>query len=168
MGGWLPDTAIIIAILTVATGLFWNFHNARAVRKQPFLALQLEHCFAAVETVAVLSTTCDREQWHAARDRFWQLYYGPLAVVEGREVERAMVACSQFVPPTGEPHQLPNSELCGPCLELSQAVRQLLIDAWNIKDLEATLEGKSGVFDEVRRAYAEEFARQMQKGKDLA
>lgn len=162
---WLPDTAIFVAIVTAATGLYWNFHSAKAGRKLPFLQRQLDHCFEAVEVVSILATTSDTDLWQRSRDRFWQIYYGVLAVVEGLEVEGCMVACSNLIPPVGTPPMLPNSGLCDPALKLSQSVRRLLISAWDIGDLEGTLAGKSGVFETVRQAYVTEFDKQMSKGK---
>jgi hypothetical protein len=59
-------------------------------RQRPFLERQLQHYFeasAAASKAAILPDGADRS---AAVQKFWQLYWGPLAVVEDSEVERAM------------------------------------------------------------------------------
>jgi hypothetical protein len=168
-----PYAAVIAAALTASLGLYWNFHSATAARKQTFLLRQMDLCFEASECVATLATTSSNVVWEAARDRFWQLYYGCLAVVEGEEVAKWMVASSKLVPPTGKAPSLPVSELCGPSLQLSHAVRGLFLEAWSIQSLKVVLQGNAqafeegrqpGFFETVRKTYREEFERQMKKG----
>ena len=97
------------AVVTAGFGLFGSYRSAKEARKQPFLQRQLEYCFQAADTVAILATTSDKKLWEQSRDRFWHLYYGAFAVVEGRDVENCMVACSRFIPPTGEAPRCPSA-----------------------------------------------------------
>jgi len=153
--------ALSAATIAAFANLYWNFRSATAARKQPFLLKQLEFCFETSECVALLATTSDVAKWEAARDRFWHLYYGALAVVEGRDLEERMVECSRLIPPTGPAPNLPVSELSDCALAVSQSVRALLVDAWDIRSIEQSLEGRSGIFEAARQAYRTEFERQM-------
>jgi hypothetical protein len=61
-------------------------------RQRPFLERQMSHYFEAAEIAAKIANSEDAQTRTAAVDRFWLLYWGPLAVVEDAPVERAMVA----------------------------------------------------------------------------
>ena len=71
----------VITVVTIAAG-FIQFGStyARSVQ-QPFLETQTDRCFAAAENAARLATTVDEEIWKKAREEFWMLYWGPLAIV---------------------------------------------------------------------------------------
>lgn len=60
-------------------------------RQKPFLQRQMSHYFEAAEIAAKIANSEDAQTRTAAIDRFWLLYWGPLAVVEDAPVERAMV-----------------------------------------------------------------------------
>ena len=72
----------VITVVTIAAG-FIQFGStyARSVQ-QPFLETQTDRCFAAAESAARLATTVDADTWKKAREEFWMLYWGPLAIVE--------------------------------------------------------------------------------------
>ena len=61
-------------------------------RQKPFVELQMKYYFEAAETAAQIPRTADEKTRRKLVERFWQLYWGPLAVVEDEEVEGAMVA----------------------------------------------------------------------------
>jgi hypothetical protein len=60
-------------------------------RQKPFLEKQLEYYFEASEVAAKISRTDNPEDRAVLVKRFWQLYWGPLAMVEDPDVEGAMV-----------------------------------------------------------------------------
>jgi hypothetical protein len=60
-------------------------------RQQPFIDAQMRYYFEAAETAAQIPRSEGSARDKLAR-RFWQLYWGPMAVVEDQEVEKAMVA----------------------------------------------------------------------------
>jgi len=60
-------------------------------RQRPFLERQLQHYFEASESASKVANLPDGKDRAEAVQKFWQLYWGPLAVVEDPEVERAMV-----------------------------------------------------------------------------
>src|SRR2546425_3616720 len=57
--------------------------NARA----PFLDRQLKLYEEAIETAAILATSADADQLQKAEVRFWELYWGELAMVENGGVK---------------------------------------------------------------------------------
>jgi hypothetical protein len=72
---------------------------------------------------------------------FWQLYWGPLSVVEDRAVEAAMVEMGRLVPAHVPPaSELPVKSLGGPSYRLAHALRDLVLASWQV-DL-APLEGR--------------------------
>ncbi len=165
--GQLISNAALLAFMgggiAVTANLFWNFRSAKAARKIPFLQRQLELSFEASQTVAILATTTSPETWEKARERFWQLYYGPLAIIEDVAVKKTMIQCRAFVPETGLPASLPLTLLQQPSLDLSHDIRRLLLKTWDIKSLEPDLEGYESVAEITRRTYFEELKRQTEK-----
>lgn len=61
-------------------------------RQKPFVELQMKYYFEAAETAPQIPRTIESMAREKLTKRFWQLYWGSLAVVEDEEVERAMVA----------------------------------------------------------------------------
>ena len=61
-------------------------------RQQPFLEQQMELYFEAADTAAKIATSRDESHREKLLQRFWELYWGPLAVVEDQPVVDAMVA----------------------------------------------------------------------------
>ena len=151
------------ATASVLGNLYWNFQSAKASRKLPFLQRQLELCFEASQVVSTLAVTGSFDEWETARNRFWQLYHGQLAIVEDRHVEECMVECGRLIPPVGLPTVLPVDGLGSASLKLSGAVRRLLIDAWNVQDLDSVLQRRTSIFDEVRQTFRQEYEKGLAK-----
>lgn len=61
-------------------------------RQKPFVEAQMRFYIEATETVAQIPRTADIAVREALVKRFWQLYWGALALVEDEEVARAMIA----------------------------------------------------------------------------
>ncbi|MEY2926903.1 MAG: hypothetical protein RL367_1380 [Pseudomonadota bacterium] len=154
----IAGMALAGAVVAAAFGLYWNFRSAREARKLPFLQRQLDLCFEASNLVSILATSSDPAVWQAARARFWELYYGVLAVVEDPAIENVMARCGKFIAPFGPPPELPVAALCEPSLALSHAIRDLLFKAWKI-NIEP-LAGKTGVFEQFKRDFDVEMAKQ--------
>ncbi len=128
-------------IAAAVAGLYWNFHNAKELRKQPFLTKQLELCLEASQIVSILATTKSQETFDRAHTRFLELYWGPLAIVENDEVEAAMVKCGEELATlVADGVQLPLDRLQIPSHELAKAVRKLILKAWRITTIEQDLE----------------------------
>jgi hypothetical protein len=105
-----PGIAVVIgALWTAATYIDERSQRAQAERAQtemqiatakresqkPFLEKQLNAYFEAASMASQLATLDLRsklDDWQKARQRFWELYWGELAVVESTEVASAMVS----------------------------------------------------------------------------
>lgn len=94
---------------------------------QPFLDRQLKLYTETTQIAAVLSASDDANERAKAGRRFWELYWGELAMVEDRGVETAMVAFGRALE-SGAP-----KERLGPLsLQLAGACRLSLDRAWGI------------------------------------
>lgn len=133
--------AILAAVVVAIANLYWNFRNAKAARTLPFLSKQLDYCFEAAELAGKLSSTADAADWQAARTRFFELYWGPLAIVEDEDVARAMVSLKQALDAL-KTSALPASSLAAPSLELGSQIRKLVLRSWQIGDLNLILEDR--------------------------
>lgn len=70
-------------------------------------AKALELCTEATEITARLASSTDKDAWSNAKNRFWELYWGPLYIIETEEkkrnaqkrseLERAMVAFGKIL-----------------------------------------------------------------------
>lgn len=94
---------------------------------RPFLERQLKLYPEASQVAAVLATSTDATERSAASRRFWQLYWGELALVENQEVEAAMVAFGEALNRQASP-----SELQSLSLQLAHACRLSLDRSWGI------------------------------------
>src|SRR3954454_6246630 len=93
-----------IGVVTLIAG-FIQFGSTSALSvRQPFVEQQTKLCLAASENAARLASTRDPTTWTKAREEFWALYWGPLAMVEDVEsraqhgVEAAMVEFGRQLP----------------------------------------------------------------------
>jgi len=130
---WTITIPWIISFLTLGVGIYQYSHNQAQANREPFLRKQLELVFQISETVAELATDVDADRWEQARLRFWRLYWGPLSIVENREVEAEMVALGRIVPKSAvSTPNLPMESLRGPSYRLAHAVRKLSMESWDV------------------------------------
>lgn len=116
--------------------------SRRIEATKPFLERQLKLYTEASQVAALIATSSDERQIQQALGRFWQLYWGELALVENTEVEAAMVAMGNAIHEKANPQVLKQASL-----KLAHACRQSLdrswgIHAWGNPD-EATTSGKN-------------------------
>jgi hypothetical protein len=134
----MTDVPWIVTVLTTAATVgfgIWQFAaQQRQANRLPFLQKQLDLCFQATETASRLASESDPAKWEDARQAFWQLYWGPLSIVEDRAVESAMVAIGRLVPAqrVAAP-DLPMVALTVPSYRLAHAARELVLKSWNVK-----------------------------------
>jgi len=155
------DTAIKVVGILLAVAGFWDgirrYNEGRmaearsaaerarqaaivSVResRKPFLERQLALYFEATKAAAQLSTLPRGAAWNAARQRFWELYWGELGLVEDPGVLAAMVTFGQAV--TAYEHGTGSqAELHQLSLGLARACRSSLQSEWGGLD---TLPGR--------------------------
>jgi hypothetical protein len=107
--------------------------QATAVQKieasKPFLDRQLKLFEQATQCAAFIATSLDDSKERADRvERFWQLYWGELALVEHGEVERAMKRFGDAL----RKEQPDTNELQRLSLGIAHACRDELAKSWNI------------------------------------
>ena len=72
-------------------GLWRYFDTSEKQFRKPYWERQLALYFEATEAASSLATGDVEQQLEEAKKKFWILYWGPLALVEDREVEASMV-----------------------------------------------------------------------------
>jgi hypothetical protein len=90
-------------------------------------------CTEASEVTARLASSSNLQAWAAARDRFWELYKGPLYTIETKEKEKspdhtspleaAMVRFGNLLNEAGEPAKLPLTTLDQASLDVARACK---------------------------------------------
>lgn len=145
MEKWSLVVPWLLSLGTALVGI-WQFRAGQSqANKRPFLEQQLAISIEATDTVARLATETDPEEWDKARQAFWRLYWGRLALVEDRGVEARMVRFGRKIA-TGPvaADRLPMTELQDPAIDLAYAARQLILRSWNIKLARLENEGGEG------------------------
>jgi len=130
---WKLAVPWVLGLATIGAGI-WQYADKQAqANREPFLRQQLELVFEASEKVSVLANSTDPQTWKDAHDRFWVLYWGPLGLVEDRNVESCMVKAGNIVPkPGAATPPLPLTALQDTSLKLSHAARDLILAGWNV------------------------------------
>ena len=148
---------VLITMLVVAVGLLGaagkevTEAGAAAIAKQTVKQVALDYAkhttqgmtveglTEATQAAAVLATTTDEAELTAARNRFWALYWGELAMVENGGVsaeaggvESAMVAYGRCLKQACE-----QTELQRLALNLAHACRDSLAVSWGVTDWQA-------------------------------
>jgi hypothetical protein len=120
----------------------------RDAARRPFLEKQLAACEEAAQIAGSLATETDLGKWEVQRQKFWALYWGPMALFEDPTVEYRMVLFGQNLP-TGSISQsdLPMRSLTRGSLEIAHAARDLIAQSWDVTLLPLPLRGES---DEIR------------------
>jgi hypothetical protein len=104
--------------------------NRRIEATKPFLDRQLELYTEASQVTAKIATSEDLGEVATAKKRFWELYWGELALVEDNDVATAMVNFSKAMAPpdnkTVDPVALRQASL-----SLAGTIRDSLAKSWN-------------------------------------
>jgi len=99
-------------------------HDIEAAR--PFLELRTQTYLETLKVVGVLATSNDKAVLETARQRFEQLYWAELALVEDVAVDNAMVALREALQATDRDRQQKAT------LQLAHAVRDSLALSWGM------------------------------------
>jgi hypothetical protein len=101
--------------------------------QKPYLSYQKGLYEKAAEVAGLLTTLKPGEAlWNTNEDRFWQLYWSELSVVENSNVEAAMVhVCQALIPYKAPPDDVAKKQkLEGAVYELAHAIRDGFRDSW--------------------------------------
>jgi len=85
--------------------------------KQAFNSKHLELCAQAAGDAGTIATTKDPSKRRLAQEDFWQLYWGPLGIVEETGVANAMVAFGQCIEYSCEDAKMLALKLAHACRE---------------------------------------------------
>jgi len=100
----------------------------RIEAQQPHLERQLALYTEACREAVCLATSDDDGERAKAAQRFWELYWGELCMVESREVERAMMRCGKALQ-----EEAKQDELQSASYELAHALRSSLEASWGFR-----------------------------------
>ncbi|WP_413114089.1 hypothetical protein [Thaumasiovibrio sp. DFM-14] len=87
----VKSTSAFFAIVTLAIGVYKYFHSVECNFRSPLWERQLQLYFEISEVVSTLATSSDTEEILSAEKLFWNLYFGPLLLVEDTGVESVVV-----------------------------------------------------------------------------
>jgi hypothetical protein len=117
--------------------------------RRPFWEKQINLYFEASSAVSVMANSTDISEKRKAEEKFWQLFYGPLVIVEDANVEKAMIAISTHLNDCrADPDSCQDYRLKNLSLSLASTCKESIGRSWKIK-LEQlkgkyTLVGSSG------------------------
>jgi hypothetical protein len=119
----------VLAIIGAGMGLWKYFDAAEKEFRKPYWERQISFYFQATSSAAILATSHDQKTLKEAEAKFWELYWGPLALVEDRRVEAAMVRYGDCL----EDKKCNGNSLQQLSLNLAHTCRQSLGASWNLK-----------------------------------
>jgi hypothetical protein len=132
---WIKLLTPLGAVVTFAWSVYQFFLNQRLQAEtrrieatKPFLDRQLKLYTDATQAAATIATSNEEDEITAARERFWSLYWGELALVEDERVEEAMVQLGNALN-----RKDPKKEIQGLSLALAHACRDSLAKSWGVQ-----------------------------------
>jgi hypothetical protein len=137
-GYWADAISKITTSASIAAGGVWTIVVYRSARqkevtsaalaaKQPFLMRRLELYSEATLCAARIAVGTDEAEIASAKRRFWDLYWGPMAIVEDPGVETAMVAFGQALNESVSPTVLETA-----AIRLAHSCRDSLAASWHV------------------------------------
>ena len=137
----------------VLLGSVWAYVQYIDTKEKEFYSTYWNHkldLFVRVSrSAAIMSTTNSVEEFNAARAEYWQLFYGPLSLVEGTCVKNAMIAYSKCVPKRAieSSLSLPMDYMQQPAYRLTVRLKDELGKGWKAPFAELELRKGSGQCD---------------------
>ena len=102
-----------------------NAATRRIEATMPYLEKQLDLYTETTQVTAIIATSKDQEEIKIATNRFNELYWGELAMVERDEVAKAMIAFRKAL----DDNKI-QSELANLALKVAHACRDELAESW--------------------------------------
>jgi hypothetical protein len=132
---WIKVLTLVGAVVAFIWGAYQFLANQRSQAEtrrieatRPFLDRQLKLYTEATQAAATISTSSSKEEVDAAKQRFWSLYWGELALVEDKRVEAAMVQLGRAI----EQGKV-GGEVQTLSLNLAHACRDSLAESWGVQ-----------------------------------
>ena len=125
--------------LTFAAAVFagiWAVYTYKDTKQEEFYSTfwdkKLELFLQTSASASKMATTTSIEQFNQARTQYWELFFGPLSLVEGPCVKLAMEKFASQVPrePATESTELPQNSLRQPSYRLTRELQKELSRAW--------------------------------------
>ena len=107
--------------------------EAQREAKKPFYEQQLALYLEATNVASRISVPLGEEDKRAAITRFWQLYWGQLALVESQAVANAMVAFKNVLEDTTLTDEVRADQLRLKTIALAHKCRDSLEKSWNLE-----------------------------------
>jgi hypothetical protein len=79
----------VVAVVTLLFGIIKFFQIQEMEAKKPYLLKKLEWCTEAVEMASSIANSKDDSK--ISEQRFWQIYWGVMGLVEHDEIRNAMI-----------------------------------------------------------------------------
>ena len=114
----------ITATIAVLTLLFtaYKFYQVQAIEAaKPYLEKKLEWCEEAVETASYIANS--EKPSKEKKQRFWELYWGVLGMVERDDISKAMIEYGKALEA--------NEKLTQKSLDIAHACRKELSNDWS-------------------------------------
>lgn len=147
---WTKTLTLVGAVITLAgavAGGLWSFYTYHDMKKQElklytdtkekefytsFWNKKMELFIRTTNAASEMATATSLDAFNEARNDYWEMFYGPLSLVEGPCVKRAMVVFSECVPkiPLTSSNQLPMHKLQQPSYRLAVRLQEELASSW--------------------------------------
>ena len=125
-----------LTLIGVVIGAIWAYFTYTDTKQKEFYTTywntKLELFLETSKAASQVATATSVEDFNKARDKYWELFYGPLSLVEGDGVKKAMQVFSAHVPkePLDSSAQLPMKSLEQPAYRLTIELKKELGQAW--------------------------------------
>ena len=129
----IPTIAgLVMGFGTILAGI-WQFRQAsKQSAMTPYLEKRLELYEQATRVAGLLCSSRDPEKIERATEEFWMLYFGPMALVEDSEVEKAMVEFGYALTAHVDELRRSKDQISKSALSLAVACRDSVSESWKL------------------------------------
>jgi hypothetical protein len=147
---WADALSKLAATIGVVGGGLWALfqymqarksegQTAKLTAKQPFLMKRLELYTDAASCAAAIATSADKLEIEMQTRKFWDMYWGPMAIVEDEKVEKSMVAFGKALQQSVSPDILKIA-----AIQLAHSCRDSLAQSWEVDVATGSAESRIG------------------------
>lgn len=136
VGPLLVLAGLIFGVIQFQATAKLDREAAQRDAKKPFYEQQLALYLEATDVTSKISAPFSEDDKRAAVLRFWQLYWGQLALVESPEVASAMVSFKNVLVDTTLTDEERATLLRDKTISLAHKCRNSLKESWNVELLD--------------------------------